>query len=180
MTTPLQITRYDRLVRRAMGLVGEGAIVTGVLPDVFPVMELENERIELLALAQWTVGLEMVDFTSGVGLRSRAQCFNPATSQKLVVVEQITFSTAVASEIRWGMATAAIATFQDFFTARDSRLGDLTAEMRLEDGGAAAPAEGQIFLPIGGIFTLSPPGGVAVLFPRARQRRNSTRPLREP
>lgn len=140
MTTPLQIARYDRLVRRLMNLVGEGSIVTGALPDVFPVLELENNRAELAVLSGWRLGQAGDVFTGAAGQFPALQVFNPVASGVLVVVTQALVSIATAQSVNWRMTGTARPTLVRQFTPRDSRVtGNLPSQMRRESSVVPIP-----------------------------------------
>lgn len=166
MTTPLQATRYDRLVRRVMNLVGEGAIVTGVLPDVFPIIDLENIPQELMALESWYLAFGGENFLSTGGNFPNSQVSNPAGSGNIVVVENALVTTTATTGVHWRTSTTAMPTLVAQMQFRDTRFTTQSpTQVRREN--AAVP------IPRVGIFTkaandpqlIFPPGVEIILFP---------------
>lgn len=141
MTTPLQITRYDRLVRRAMNLVGEGAIVTGVLPDVFPIIDLEQLPPELRAIGGWRLGFAGQSFTAAAAEFPTLIVANPTDSGILTVVTTAIVSSTVADRINWRViSTVGTGALVNQFRPRDTRsAANLTTQLRQVSGVAPVP-----------------------------------------
>jgi len=74
-----------------MGLVGEGAIVTGVLPDVFPTLELEDVPGELYKLANWDIAVGSESLSPGAAARATIGLENPVDSGKIAVLTRLRF-----------------------------------------------------------------------------------------
>ena len=102
MTTPLQISRWDRLLRKLGNLVGEGAIATGVLEDVFPVLDVENLQTDSWRSAGWNMAQSSDTVVAAVGETPRIFLDNPPGSLKLVVVDQIFMFASATTEVRIG------------------------------------------------------------------------------
>ena len=168
MASPLQITRYDRLIRRATGIVGEGAIVTNVLPDVFPTVELEDTTIELKTLAGWLPVFGATSRAAAPALLSRAQLFNPAGSGKLLVVEDLYIQTTGSSLVNLGIGVTELTTLIVNTKPRDSRFGTAArgvSQTRTQDGGSPPVANGRIQTEANVSFRVHAHGGIAVLAP---------------
>ena len=102
MTTPLQISRWDRLLRKLGNLVGEGAIATGVLEDVFPVLDVENLQTDSWRSAGWNMAQGANTVVAAAGQTPRIFLDNPPGSLKLVVVDQIFMFADAVTEVRIG------------------------------------------------------------------------------
>jgi len=168
VASPIQITRYDRLIRRATGVVGEGAIVTNVLPDVFPTVDLENTTIELKTLSGWLPG-QMATSQAGVAaMINRSQVFNPAGSGKLVVVEDAFLATVAGGLVNFGLSITALTALTSNFWSRDTRSPTTTrlvAQARTQTGGSPPVASGRIVVEAGTSYHLTSRSGLAVLAP---------------
>lgn len=178
MTSPLQIARYDRLVRRLMNIVGEGAIVTGALPDVFPVLEVENLTSENRALAGWRLSNGGDVFTAAAGQFPLIQAMNPAGSGVICVVETVVAVVTVTTQIRWRLTTTAATNLIRQFVNRDSRFGfpgntpiqvrNLSAVVPVPPGSVTLNlANTQTDLLLGSEFVLFPGSGLEVGTDRA-------------
>lgn len=87
--TPLQITRYDRVVRRLMNLVGEGSIVTGVLEDVFPVFDVEHLQPDAWRWSGWRLAAAANTRTAIAGETVRMFLDNPPGSNTVGVLTNL-------------------------------------------------------------------------------------------
>jgi len=108
-----------------MGLVGEGALVTGVLPDVFPVIDVENLATDGWALAGWRPAMGGPVITAAAGERPHIQILNPAGSGVITVVEQIMFSTNTTGVVQFNIHDAVLATADTSGRWRDRRFPTL-------------------------------------------------------
>jgi len=88
----LQQARYDQLVRRVGALYGGGAKVVEVLPDLFPVLEVEDTTPELLALSGWRLAWQQIQQTGVAAQVSALQLSNPLGSNVIAAVTQIIFT----------------------------------------------------------------------------------------
>ena len=107
-----------------MGLVGEGAIVTSVLPDVFPTIDLEDLQADAWRLSGWRTCMGFESRTPGAGLTAEIPLENITTTGVIAVVEKIMISTAVVSVINMGFNTAGsvlAGTSNNFKSFRDRR-----------------------------------------------------------
>lgn len=95
----LQTARYDQLVRRVGALYGGGSKVVEVLPELFPVIEVEDTTPELLALTGWRTAWQVTSRLSGVGNESSSQLFNPVGSGFLISVTQIIIQLAALGSV---------------------------------------------------------------------------------
>ena len=89
-----------------MGLVGEGAIVTSVLPDVFPVIDMEAMQPDGWRLAGWRTCAGNESRIPGAGLTPEVALENITTTGTLAVVEQIFVTASIDANIQIGMNTA--------------------------------------------------------------------------
>ncbi len=169
MTSPIQINRWDRLVRRLSGVVGEGAIVTGTLPDVFPVLELESLETDSWLDAGWKLAF---GFESDIDalLTVEIALENLVGSQMLVVVEQIMVSANGATQINFGTnaaGTVLTGSSNNFHTMRDSRVSGTRRPVTTVTSGTAIPfsAFGRFRMLANTQTLISPPKGFGVLAP---------------
>lgn len=162
----LQQARYDQLVRRVGALYGGGSKVVEVLPEVFPVLELEDTTPELLALSGWRMAWQSTERLSAVGNNSSSQIFNPAASGQIVAVTQVTLRTDKATNVQMELTTTQTgAPISGLF--RDSRFGvprSTVAQVSTIDGGAIGGGA-RIFMPIDVNFVLRDDNGVVILTP---------------
>lgn len=106
----LQTARYDQLVRRVGGLYGGGSKVVEALPELFPVLELENTTAELLALSGWRLAWQSTERPAQVGQTSVSQLRNPTGSGMLVAVTQLIFRSSPATVIQIETSTTLFGT----------------------------------------------------------------------
>ena len=85
----LQTGRYDQLIRRVGGLYGGGSKVVEALPELFPVLELENTTPELIALSGWRTAWQSTERPAMLGVASASQLRNPAGSGVLITVTEL-------------------------------------------------------------------------------------------
>jgi len=85
----LQQARYDQLVRRVGALYGGGSKVTEVLPELFPVLEVENTTPELIALTGWRTAWQSTERPAVVAQVSKSQLFNPSSSGVIAAVTKL-------------------------------------------------------------------------------------------
>jgi len=178
MTTPLQITRYDRVVRRLMNLVGQPSIVTGVLEDVFPIIDLENLQPDAWRWAGWNI-CAVGDFVGGgAGNTTRISLDNPPDSGHVIVLTKLIVASDLGQDLRGSLADVAaraptaVANFRDTRTDPTTQVpvGQLFGEIAI-----AVPPEPEVMrLPVsttGGVgavgihLILDVSDGVVVLGP---------------
>jgi len=120
VSSPIQISRFDKMLRRMLNVVGRGAVVTTLLEDVFPVMDLMNPAPEMRFL-----GLEFMAFghaTRNSVEFNAVQLFNPVGSGNLVIIDAVT----VLSEDPLGVH-AAISTVELSSVAANKQFRDIRA-----------------------------------------------------
>jgi len=169
VTTPLQITRYDRLARRLMGLVGEGSIVTSVLPDVFPVIDVEDMQTDGWVLAGWNLCFGFESILDAV-LSVEVALENLVGSNMLVVIEKIDVSSTGNSLMAFGTNTAGTVltgTSNNFHQTRDTRVPGTRRPVTTVTEGTAIPFSpfGRIRCPANQAVQIEAPKGVYVLAP---------------
>jgi len=168
MSTELQQNRYDQLLRRVGGIIGVGSKVSEVIPELFPMIDVENVPGELLLLMGTRVGIGGINILAVAGEFPRTQIFNPVDSGTIIAVTSVLISPDVTQPMT-GEVTAipqTIGVSSEQF--RDGRLIDVatpTAEIRGESNVAAVANVMQIIAPGNETTTLEDPNGVAVLSP---------------
>lgn len=166
MSNELQQTRYDQLVRRVGGIIGPGSKVGEALSDLFPVLDVENQPPELLALAGWRTAWQSTERTSGVGNDSTSQLFNPVDSGHLVAVTQVHIRTGSATSIDIEIQNTALAAGTPGLY-RDGRYGvprRTVAVASSLDGGTTGGGL-RIFAESSVPFSLRDDNGLVVLSP---------------
>ncbi len=118
----LQTGRYDQLIRRVGGLYGGGSKVVEALPELFPVLELENTTPELIALTGWRTAWQSTERPGSALEPSASQLRNPAGTQALLAVTRIDIQSSINTPIQAEISAT------DFGTPvpglfRDSRFG---------------------------------------------------------
>ena len=119
----LQQARYDQLVRRVGSLYGGGSKVVEVLPELFPILDLENLPLELRILAGWRSAMIAVSRTAGVGETVAANLFNPVGSGIIAVVERVLWRTNASDVIEFDIVQSQLTGGFTKGLFRDSRLG---------------------------------------------------------
>ena len=139
MTSDLQQTRYDQLVRRVGGIIGPGSKVAEALSELFPMIDVENVPSELLLLSGTRLGVGSALLVGVVAETPKIQLFNPAESNQLVTVTAIIASTGAVEVIEIDSTSVAIGAAVGGENFRDTRLGVATttvAQVRvLSDAG---------------------------------------------
>lgn len=169
MTQELQQNRYDQLLRRVGGMTGPGAKVAEVIPEVFPVVDLENLPGELYLLSGTRLATGGVEQVGLAGQVPRIQLFNPENSGLIC-----TLTTAIASNITGNISVFYVITDQAEPTndlgirIRDTRLGVLTrptCQVRSASNVIVLAATGQFRMLNNTSVILTDPNGIAVLAP---------------
>lgn len=162
----LQTARYDQLVRRVGALYGGGSKVVEVLPELFPVLELENTTPELLALSGWRMAWQSTIRASAIGNESSSQLFNPVDSGFLVAVTQIIIQVSPIASVDIELQNTPLAAGVKGLY-RDGRFGvprSTVAVASSLDGGTTGG--GLRFLLLNNIqFSLRDDNGICVLSP---------------
>ena len=166
MSQDLQQARYDQLVRRVGALYGGGSKVTEVLPEVFPVLELEDTTPELLALGGWRMAWQSTARQSTAGNDASSQLFNPVDSGHLVVITQLLFRVGTNSDVDIEMQDTPLAAGVPGLY-RDGRFGVPRSTVALAsslDGGITGGGL-RIFVASGPPTSLRDDNGIVVLSP---------------
>ena len=168
MTHQLQQTRYDQLVRRVGGIIGPGAKVSEALPELFPVIDVEQVPGELLVLmgTRLCFGSEVIN--SNVAEFSTIQLFNPANSGFLITVSSVIISTQSGTEVRWNLEGSIAGALSVNGRFRDGRISGVTrpvGQIRSISRAAVTARAGQMRILANEPKTLEDPNGVAVLAP---------------
>jgi len=124
--TEIQQNRWDRLIRRAAGVVGGGSQVNDTLNELFPVIDVERVPAELLALMQTNLGWCGSALTATLTFFNHHQLFNPPGSGNLVTVTNVSMSAPSTSGIfRFSTFIGSLATSAGNERRRDTRAGIL-------------------------------------------------------
>ena len=152
-----------------MNLVGEGAIVTGVLPDVFPVIDVENLATDGWAVAGWRPAWGGADITSAAAQRAHIQINNPAGSGVITVIELVEMSLGVQGNIQYNVHDALLTTLNVGQRWRDRRFPTLNRPVTQirEQSIVGTPIVSPLFIRMlqQSPYQWAPPQGVAVLVP---------------
>lgn len=108
-----------------MNLVGEGALVTGVLPDVFPTIEVEDLQTDGWGVAGWRPAMGGSDITGAVGENPIIQILNPNGSGQIAVIEWAMFGTNTTGTIGFNIHDAVLTTAEVSMRWRDRRFPTL-------------------------------------------------------
>lgn len=154
-----------------MNLVGEGSIVTGVLEDVFPVIQLENLEPDGFHWAGWDLGVSGDTLTSLAGETPRQHLQNPPGSNKIAVVTKVGLLSTQTQTFRMHVSDLAVADTPTDTPAFRDRRRQLTTlpvvRIFSESSAAALPAAevGFMTLTANEQFWLEVPDGIVVLNP---------------
>ncbi len=174
MTTELQQTRYDQMVRRAGGIIGPGSKVGEVIPEMFPMFDLEDPPAELQVLGGTRMGFGGSTLAAVAAQAGRFQLFNPAGSGHIITVTMWSVQTTSGTHtVRYGVVNQAIATVgtQRFADTRGRFTALPVGQINAVTSVALAPATGQ-YRALGatpnlahfnkGIFVLGPGTGLEI------------------
>ncbi len=168
MPYELQQNRYDQLIRRVGGVIGPGAKVAEVLPELFPVIDVERVPGELLALGATFLAWGSEDITAAAAELPKVQLFNPVASGKLVTCSSAILSVSSNGTVRWNIEAVPLTTASLNIRFRDSRFTGTerpVAQVRERSDPAATTAVGRVRLTGNLPFFLEPQNPVAVLSP---------------
>jgi len=146
MTSELQQSRYDQLIRRVGGIIGPGSKVFEALTELFPVLDVERVPGELLLLGQTQLCIGSITFSSAAAQSPRTQLFNPVDSGKLITVSSMIISVPAASIVRFSVGFTALTTGQGTERYRDGRLplaARPSGQIRTQSSAAQTDAHGQ-------------------------------------
>lgn len=167
MTSDLQQTRYDKLVRRVGGIIGPGSKVSEALPELFPTLDVENVPGELLILMGTRIAFGGGSVGPTVGQSGSGQLFNPADSGKLITITNVIASSRLnAGPIRWGLTGVAFPLHLATQVYRDTREGFVglpSGQIRTQDAVALASGTNQSDLNSRDPLYLNDPNGICVL-----------------
>lgn len=168
MTQELQQNRYDQLLRRVGGMTGPGAKVAEVIPEVFPVLDLENLPGELYLLSGTRLGYGGQSKSAAAAQFPAVQLFNPAGSGMIATVTSVLLSTLTTQDVRLSQVDVAEASDTQRQRLRDHRLGlaQETTCVIFDDSNAALLAPTVEFrLLVNTPFVLTDPDGIVILAP---------------
>ena len=166
----LQQARYDQLVRRVGGLYGGGSKVTEVLPEMFPVLELEHTTPELIALSGWRTAWQSTERPANVGGTTRSQLSNPPGSNVIAAVTMIIIAGDTSSVIQSQLETVSIGGTPVRGLFRDGRFGvprNTALTVESVDGGTVGGGL-RLQIPAGEQVFLRDDNGIVVLTPGTR------------
>lgn len=164
----LQQARYDQLLRRVGGLYGGGSKVVEVLPELFPVIEVENTTPELLLLNGWRLAWQNIEQAATAAQTSVVSLTNPIGSGILAAVEELDLRVDTADEnIQMEVTNTLLTSAAIRGLFRDARLGGTRAtacELR-NDPNVPTGAGLRIRLQNNVVTHLAPRNGICVLSP---------------
>jgi len=168
LSQELQQARYDKLLRRVGGIIGPGAKISEVLGELFPVLDVENPPIELLALMDTRLAGGGVSRAATAAVNTRVQLFNPLGSGKLMKISQVAVRPGANQLIAMGIVDTALGTNANvarFFDSRFSTTVTPVGQVRFGTNVALAPAIHLVFIDTGKSMLIENLKGVAVLSP---------------
>lgn len=172
MTTELQQNRYDQIMRRVGDMKGPGSKVSEVIPELFPMIDVERVPGELLALDRRVLGMGSFSVLAGAGQFPKIALFNPVGSGLLVTITNIVLASTNNTGMVMALTSTPLGTAITTVIPRDTRHGITTlptATMSQEispgainfDFIANVLANQSIFLhDENGVFVLAPGSGV--------------------
>lgn len=166
--TEIQQTRYDQLLRRVANIVSPGSIVGDALNELFPMFDVENMPLELLALSRTNIAMASSRLAASLLDLNHHQLFNPADSNNLLVCHKMLVSSDTTQRIRLSMSQVALTNNVGNVERRDTREGVVALSVGQnrnvqQPGGVPAVLEFTILADT--VFTLEDPNGLWVLFP---------------
>ncbi len=172
----LQQARYDQLVRRLGALYGGGSKVVEVLPELFPVIDVENLPPEALAYTGWRTSWQMINQGNVAAQTSACELSNPAGSGILASVTQVIIRVGTTDSIQMEVNAAPLVSAAIRGLFRDGRAGGQRAtvcELRA-DPNVATGAGLRLFITAGDLVTVRDDNGLVVLSPGSAFRVGST------
>lgn len=163
----LQTARYDQLVRRVGGLYGGGSKVVEALPELFPVLELENTTPELIALTGWRTAWQNIQQNAVVGQLSAVQLSNPAGSNLIATVTQVIIRVNPAAIAQMSVTDALFVSAAIRGLFRDARFGGTrNTTLQLRSDPNIVTSAGFAMFGLGDEnLTIRDDNGIAVLTP---------------
>jgi len=142
MGDEIQQTRYDKLIRRVGNIIGPGSKVGSVIPELFPMLDVENVPGELLLLGNTDICLGSASVQGAGGEQGNVSLFNPDNSGKIVTISYVYVTTSSVQTIRMGLAAGSTGIAVGSETFRDLRRGFVSRPV------------GAIFSEAGGTITV--------------------------
>ena len=164
----LEQNRYDQLIRRVGGIVQTGSMVSEVISDLLPVIDVERVPGELLLLGGTRLCFGSTNLAGAAGESARVQLFNPADSGTIITVTGIIFGSSTGQTIRIGRNATALASGVGTETFRDTRLAILnrpTGQIRQESLAALVDINIHYQVVSGVTIQLTQNNDIAVLGP---------------
>jgi len=168
MTSDLQQARYDHLVRRVGGIIGPGSKVSEALPELFPVISVEQLPPELLLLSDISAAFGGSQVTGAVGEFATIQLENPAGSGKLMTLTSAFLGVNTTTVIRTRVTSTLVGSQIGTDRMRDTRLGVLarpTGKIRTGSELTFGASLANIRVTGGTTFHLTDANGIAILAP---------------
>jgi len=168
VTSEIQQSRYDQLLRRVADLKGSGSKVSEVLTELFPVIDVERLPGELFLLMGTQLGFGAASVTGAAAQRPRTQLFNPVGSGKIAAVSSCVISTTNTQRIRYTTNSIALTTGIGTESFRDGRLpvtNRPSCQIRTDSTVAITDATAQFILSVNVPFELKEENALAVLPP---------------
>jgi len=168
VTTDLQTFRYDQLLRRVGGIIGPGSKVKEVIPELFPMLDVERVPIELLWLSGWRVAWGGVTSAAIAAEFPKVELFNPVGSGKMFSVTDFNVSAPVLTVLTWTTTNVSFPVTVSPEKLRDTRRGAFekpTGQIRTLSSAGQTVATNVTRLISNVPFHFRDDNGIAVLFP---------------
>ncbi len=168
MTFEVQQTRWDRIVRRVSGSIGPGSRVGETLPELFPVLDVENVPPELFLLGGTLLAMGSSELSAGAGLFANIGIFNPLGSGKLITVTTCVVGVNFTGKLLWSTSHTAFTTEVTTKASRDTRVVSPeipVGQIREETSAGLLTHDGQARVTLSDPLTLHDSNGIAVLSP---------------
>lgn len=168
MTSDLQQTRYDQVVRRVGGIIGPGAKVSEALSELFPMIDMENLPGELLLLGGTRPAFGGGNVNGVAAESASAQLFNPAGSGLIATLTSVHAGSSSSGRMRWGTSFTSFGLPLSTELSRDTRVTgapSATCQVHARSAVAQANATGQTRILANTNLYLTDPKGVAILAP---------------
>ncbi len=168
MANDLQQTRYDQLIRRVGGIIGPGSKVAEALPELFPMIDVENVPIELLFLAGWRLGMGHISQNALAANTNLSQLFNPVGSGQFVIPTTVMISSSATTNIGYVVTEVALTTPVANPEQRDTRIGvneNTVGQVRSVQQVSVPTSVGQFRVLADETFVLQEGSGLFVLAP---------------
>ena len=138
------------------------------LNELFPVLDVETNHIELLMLAGWRPAMGSINHVALAANLNHVQLFNPVDSGFLLVCTRVDFRAGATQEIRYGMSGTPLTDSTANNSFRDGRLPLATSpigQVRSVQQVGGISQEGSYLVLLNETNTIRDENGVFLLSP---------------